>query len=64
MMKEINKYSNPQTVYKNAKRIYGNDVEIQLSSNPKKKYMIYIMKNGFILEIILNIKMKKEEKDF
>lgn len=41
MMKEINKYSNPKTVYKNAKQLYGNDVEIQLSSNPKKKYMIY-----------------------
>jgi len=40
-MKDINKYSNPKTVFRNAKRIYGNDVEIQLSTNPKKKYMIY-----------------------
>jgi hypothetical protein len=39
--KGITKYSNPEKVFKKAKQYLGNDVEIKLSTNPEKKYMIY-----------------------
>lgn len=39
--KHILKFSNPKEVFKNAKDIYGDDVEIKLSSRSDKKYMIY-----------------------
>jgi hypothetical protein len=37
---EINKYSNPLKVRKNLNKYLGKEVELYLSSNPKKKYMI------------------------
>ena len=39
-MIDIQKYSNPQTVFKKAKMIYGNDVIIDISNRKNKKYMI------------------------
>lgn len=36
----INKYSNPETVFNKAKKIYGKDVEIKLSDRDDKKYML------------------------
>jgi len=41
MSKEIFKFSNPDKVLENAKKIYGNDVEIRISNRKNKKYMIY-----------------------
>jgi hypothetical protein len=38
---ELLKNSNPETVFKKAKEIYGNDVKLLQSSKPEKKYMIY-----------------------
>lgn len=43
---EILKYSNPKTVYKKAKYIYGPDVDIKLSSRKHKKYMLYDPRTG------------------
>jgi hypothetical protein len=40
-MNSIDQYSNPKTVYKNAKRYLGKDVKIQLSDKPMKKYMVF-----------------------
>lgn len=40
MKKDIELYSNPEIVLKNAKKIYGNDVEIDYSTKKNKKYMI------------------------
>jgi len=39
--KEILDYSNPTKVFKKAKQYLGSDVEIELSTDPKKKYMVY-----------------------
>jgi len=39
--REILQYSNPEKVFKKAKQYLGNNVDIELSDNPKKKYMIY-----------------------
>ena len=39
-MNSIYDYSNPKIVYKNAKKYLGNDVNIQLSDKPQKKYMV------------------------
>jgi hypothetical protein len=39
--KEILKYSNPKKVFQKAKQYLGQNVEIELSTNPKKKYMVY-----------------------
>lgn len=36
----IQDYSNPNKVFQNAKRIYGNDVKIKLSTRKDKKYML------------------------
>ena len=36
----IQNYSNPEKVFQNAKRIYGNDVNIKLSTRKDKKYML------------------------
>ena len=44
MMKNLNLYSDPKTVYKLAHYIYGPDVEIKESTRKDKKYM---MKNPF-----------------
>jgi hypothetical protein len=38
---DILKYSNPEKVFKKAKQYLGKDVDIRLSNNPKKKYMVY-----------------------
>jgi hypothetical protein len=38
---ELLKYSNPETVFKKAKELFGNDVKLLQSSKPEKKYMIY-----------------------
>jgi len=38
--KDILEYSNPTKVFKKAKEYLGDNVEIQLSTNPKKKYMV------------------------
>ena len=37
---KIEKYSDPKKVFKLAKQYLGPDVNIQLSTNPKKKYMV------------------------
>jgi hypothetical protein len=37
---EILEYSNPKKVFQKAKDYLGQNVEIQLSTNPKKKYMV------------------------
>jgi len=39
-MKEIKKYSDPKTVFKLAREIYGDDVNIKVSNKKDKKYMI------------------------
>jgi ABC-type sulfate transport system substrate-binding protein len=39
-MKNIEMYSNPSIVLKRAKEMYGNDVQIFLSTRKDKKYMI------------------------
>ena len=39
--KEILKYSNPNLVYNKAKYIFGDDVDIKLSTRKNKKYMLY-----------------------
>lgn len=44
--KEILKYSNPKTVYKNALKYLGPNVLIKLSDNPNKKYMVFDFKNN------------------
>jgi hypothetical protein len=36
----IEDYSNPKIVFQKAKRIYGDDVEIKLSTRKDKKYML------------------------
>lgn len=33
-------YSNPKQVFKDAKKLFGNDVEIKISTRKDKKYMI------------------------
>jgi hypothetical protein len=33
--------SNPSKVFSNAKKVYGNNVQIELSDKPSKKYKIY-----------------------
>lgn len=40
MKKDIELYSNPKLVLKMAKKIYGNDVNIDYSTKKDKKYMI------------------------
>lgn len=40
MKENIELYSNPKQVLKMAKKIYGNDVEIDYSTRKDKKYMI------------------------
>lgn len=40
MKEDIELYSNPKEVLKKAKKIYGNDVEIDYSTRKDKKYMI------------------------
>ena len=37
----IEDYTNPNKVFQNAKRIYGNDVNIKLSTRKDKKYMLF-----------------------
>ena len=39
-MKDIYKFSDPQKVFNKAKRLYGNDIDIKLSTRQDKKYMI------------------------
>ena len=39
--KEIWKYSNPTKVFKKAEQYLGSDVDIRLSTEPKKKYMVF-----------------------
>jgi hypothetical protein len=39
--KELIKYSNPKTVLKKAKSIYGDDVDLSISPRKDKKYRIY-----------------------
>ncbi len=36
----IEEYSNPQMVFQKAKMMYGDDVEIKLSTRKDKKYML------------------------
>lgn len=38
---KLTDYSNPKTVYKNAKKYLGKDVIIQPSTNKNKKYMVF-----------------------
>lgn len=40
MSSDIKKYSDPSKVFKLAKQYLGPDVNIKLSTNPKKKYMV------------------------
>lgn len=39
-MEQIYKYSNPKIVFQRARKIFGNDVQISLSTRKYKKYMI------------------------
>jgi hypothetical protein len=39
--KDILQYSNPEKVFKKARQYLGNNVDIELSDHPEKKYMIY-----------------------
>lgn len=38
---EILKYSTPSTVYRRAKNLFNDDVQIKLSTRNDKKYMLY-----------------------
>ena len=38
---DILEYSNPEIVFKKAREIFGKYVNIQISTRPKKKYMIF-----------------------
>ena len=38
---EIKQYSNPEVVFKKAKKYLGQDVNISISTKPEKKYMVY-----------------------
>ena len=38
--KDIKLFSNPESVFKLAKKFFGNYVDIELSDKPTKKYMI------------------------
>jgi hypothetical protein len=40
-VKEIKQYSNPEVVFKKAKKYLGYDVNISISTKPEKKYMVY-----------------------
>ena len=40
MNKNIELYSNPDIVYKKAKKLFGDDIELYLSTRKNKKYMI------------------------
>lgn len=40
-MKDIEKYSDPEQVYRNAIKYYGNDVDIRFSTRKNKKYALY-----------------------
>ena len=37
----VRQFSNPEVVYKKAKKYLGNDVQIKLSDKPLKKFMVY-----------------------
>ena len=43
---ELLKYSNPDKVLKNAKKIYGKDIKLSISTRKNKKYMIYDDRNN------------------
>ena len=45
-MIDIQKYSDPKTVFKKAKMIYGNDVIIDMSTRKNKKYMLFNPNNN------------------
>jgi len=45
-MSDINDFSNPKIVFKNARKLYGNNIMIQLSTRKNKKYMIYDKDNN------------------
>ena len=38
---DIKLYSNPDKVYKDAKKLYGKDIEFDISTRKDKKYMIF-----------------------
>jgi hypothetical protein len=40
MKEDIDLYSNPKIVYQKAKSIFGNNIDIKLSTRKDKKYMI------------------------
>ena len=40
MNKNIELYSNPDIVYKKAKKLFGDDIELYISTRKNKKYMI------------------------
>jgi hypothetical protein len=44
MNKNIELYSNPDIVFKKAKKLFGDDFELYLSSRKDKKYMIKFSK--------------------
>ena len=46
--KGIKEFSNPSEVFKNARDIFGDDVEIKLSDKPDKKYMLKNPKGKWI----------------
>ena len=52
--KPIGSVSNPSKVFSNARKVYSNKVQIQLSDRKNKKYKIFDphKKNGFILVIL------------
>jgi hypothetical protein len=45
MNKNVELYSNPDIVYKKAKKLFGDDVELYLSTRKSKKYMIEFSTN-------------------
>lgn len=44
--KDIEKYSNPSLVLKKAKMIFGNDIQLKLSTRKDKKYMLFNPNNN------------------
>jgi len=42
----LQRYTNPEKVFQNAKRLYGDDVQIKISTRKDKKYMLLNPENN------------------
>lgn len=42
----LERYTNPEKVFQNAKRLYGDDVQIKISTRKDKKYMLLNPENN------------------